>query len=96
MTKLHNHGIMVMGCFAFGSDEDKKDVFERTVKMCEEAKIDLPRFSVITPFPNTKFYEELDSEGRIIEKDESKLDKLKNIFKCIKIITRVLTKTIRL
>ena len=69
MTKLHNHGIMVMGCFAFGSDEDKKDVFERTVKMCEEAKIDLPRFSVITPFPNTKFYEELDSEGRIIEKD---------------------------
>ena len=37
--------------------------------MCEEAKIDLPRFSVITPFPNTKFYEELDSEGRIIEKD---------------------------
>ena len=74
MTKLHKHGIMVMGCFAFGSDEDGKDVFERTVKMCEEAKIDLPRFSVITPFPNTKFYEELDREGRIIERDWSLYD----------------------
>lgn len=74
MTKLHKHGIMVMGCFAFGSDEDKKDVFERTVKMCEEAKIDLPRFSVITPFPNTKFYEELEQEGRIIERDWSLYD----------------------
>ena len=74
MTKLHKHGIMVMGCFAFGSDEDKKDVFERTVKMCEEAKIDLPRFSVITPFPNTKFYEDLEQEGRIVERDWSLYD----------------------
>ena len=74
MTKLHNHGIMVMGCFAFGSDEDHKDVFERTVKMCEEAKIDLPRFSVITPFPSTPFYDELEKEGRIIERDWSLYD----------------------
>ena len=69
MTKLHKHGIMVMGCFAFGADEDYKDVFERTVKLCEEAKIDLPRFSVITPFPNTQFYSELEKEGRIVEKN---------------------------
>ncbi len=74
MDKLHNRGIMVMGCFAFGSDEDKKDVFERTVELCLEAKIDLPRFSIITPFPGTEFYKELDGEGRIVERDWAMYD----------------------
>ncbi len=74
MEKLHNHGIMVMGCFAFGSDEDKQDVFKRTVDLCLEAKIDLPRFSIITPFPATEFYDELEREGRIIEHDWSMYD----------------------
>lgn len=74
MEKLHNHGIMVMGCFAFGSDEDKKDVFKRTVDLCLEAKIDLPRFSIITPFPATDFYKELENENRIVEKDWSMYD----------------------
>ncbi len=74
MEKLHNKGIMVMGCFAFGSDEDKKDVFRRTVDLCLEAKIDLPRFSVITPFPGTPFYDELECAGRIVERDWSMYD----------------------
>lgn len=74
MEKLHNHGIMVMGCFAFGSDEDQKDVFKRTVELCLEAKIDLPRFSIITPFPATDFYKSLDDEGRIVERDWSMYD----------------------
>ncbi len=74
MEKLHNKGIMVMGCFAFGSDEDKKDVFRRTVDLCLESKIDLPRFSVITPFPGTPFYDELESAGRIVERDWSMYD----------------------
>jgi len=69
MYKLHAHGIMVMGCFAFGGDEDKKDVFRRTVEMCTEAKVDLPRFSVITPFPCTQFYRELEKEDRITESE---------------------------
>jgi len=74
MDLLHRRGIMVMGCFAFGSDEDGPDVFRRTVDLCIEAKIDLPRFSVITPFPGTEFYRELESEGRILEKNWAMYD----------------------
>ena len=74
MDKLHRKGIMVMGCFAFGSDEDGPDVFKRTVELCLEAKIDLPRFSIITPFPGTPFYSELDAQGRIIERDFAMYD----------------------
>lgn len=74
MEKLHNLGIMVMGCFAFGSDADNLDVFLRTVDLCVEAKIDLPRFSIITPFPGSEFYQELESQGRIVERDWAMYD----------------------
>lgn len=69
MDKLHDHRILVMGCFAFGSDEDGKDVFDRTSQLCLDSMIDLPRFSIITPFPGTPFYNELENEGRITERD---------------------------
>ena len=74
MDKLHRRGIMVMGCFAFGADEDGPDVFRRTVELCVKAKIDLPRFSIITPFPGTEFYRELEAEGRIVERDFAMYD----------------------
>ncbi len=74
MDKLHRRGIMVMGCFAFGADEDGKDVFKRTVELCVEAKIDLPRFSIITPFPNTPFYRSLEEQGRILERNWAMYD----------------------
>ena len=42
--------------------------------MCVEAKIDLPRFSVLTPFPGTELYRKLESAGRITERDWSLYD----------------------
>ena len=67
MKKLHKHGIMVMGCFTFGTDEDDKDVFKKTVEMVIECKIDLPRYAILTPFPNTDLYKKLENEKRIKE-----------------------------
>jgi len=67
MDSLHKHGILVMGCFAFGADEDGPDVFERTVRLVDEIQIDLPRYAILTPFPHTDLYEQLASEGRIRE-----------------------------
>ena len=54
---------------SLGSDEDSADVFKRTAQLCLNAKIDLPRFSIITPFPGTPFYNELKEQGRITETD---------------------------
>lgn len=67
MKKLHDNGILVQGCFAFGGDEEDESVFDRTVEMIIKAKIDLPRYSILTPFPRTAYYEQLSKEGRIIE-----------------------------
>lgn len=74
MKQLHDIGIIVNGCFAFGGDEDKKDVFKRTVDAVQELKIDLPRYSIITPFPGTQFYNELKAQNRIIETENAMFD----------------------
>ena len=72
--KLHDNGILVQGCFAFGSDGEDASVFEQTVEMIQKVKIDLPRYSILTPFPRTKLYAQLESEGRIVERDWAMYD----------------------
>lgn len=74
MKKLHENGILVQGCFAFGGDEEDESVFERTVEMVIKAKIDLPRYSILTPFPKTEYYEKLNKEGRITERNWAMYD----------------------
>jgi radical SAM superfamily enzyme YgiQ (UPF0313 family) len=67
VEELHGIGVLINGCFAFGGDNDEKDVFKRTVEMVMKLRIDLPRYSILTPFPGTELYRELDSQGRIFE-----------------------------
>ncbi len=74
MEKLHDNGILVQGCFAFGGDEEDESVFDRTVEMIIKAKIDLPRYSILTPFPQTAYYRQLEEEGRIIERNWAMYD----------------------
>lgn len=67
--KLHKHGITLMACFTFGLDHDTTDVFMQTAKFAIDAGIDLPRFAIVTPFPNTGLYERLETEGRILTRN---------------------------
>lgn len=69
VQRLHDHGIALQGCFVFGLDHDEPDVFEKTAEFAVAAKIDLPRFAVVTPFPNTGLYHRLEQEGRILTKN---------------------------
>ena len=66
---LHEHGIALQGCFVFGLDQDEPDVFLKTAEFAVQAGIDLPRFAVVTPFPNTALYKRLVAEGRILTRD---------------------------
>lgn len=74
LKRLHDNGILVQGCFAFGGDEEDESVFDRTVEMVVKAKIDLPRYSILTPFPKTEYYAQLEREGRIIERNWAMYD----------------------
>lgn len=69
VQRLHQHGIALQGCFVFGLDGDEPDVFLKTAEFAVQIKIDLPRFAVVTPFPNTTLYKRLEAEGRILTKN---------------------------
>ncbi|MBF0595513.1 MAG: radical SAM protein [Candidatus Omnitrophica bacterium] len=66
IKELHKRNIAIMGCFVFGSDEDEKTIFKETVDFCLKTGIDLPRFTVYTPFPTTTLFNRLNEEGRIL------------------------------
>src|SRR5262249_53203415 len=50
-------------------DEDEPDVFIKTAQFAVETRIDLPRFAIVTPFPNTGLYHRLKREGRLLTED---------------------------
>jgi len=66
---LHKLNIAVQGCFVFGLDHDTPDVFDATVEFAIDAGVDLPRFSVLTPFPGTPLFARLADAGRILSKN---------------------------
>jgi radical SAM superfamily enzyme YgiQ (UPF0313 family) len=66
---LHELGISVQGCFVFGLDHDDKDVFDKAAECAIDWGIDLPRFSILTPFPGTRLFRRMEAEGRILTRD---------------------------
>lgn len=81
VENIHNNKMAVIGSFMFGFDTDKKDIFEHTLKMIEELKIDVADFCILTPFPGTPIYEKFEKEGRILTKDWSKYTMKNVVFK---------------
>ena len=69
VERLHARRIALQGCFVFGLDDDTPDVFLKTAKFAVDAKIDLPRFAIVTPFPGTGLYKQMENEGRILTKN---------------------------
>lgn len=66
MYRMHDLDISVQGCFVFGFDHDDKNVFQQTVERVHELKIDIPRYSIHTPYPGTPLFKKLSNEGRIL------------------------------
>ena len=69
MYRLHQARIVVQGCFVFGFDEDDTSIFGATVDEVERLKIDIPRYSIYTPYPGTRLFHRLQAEGRILSYD---------------------------
>ncbi|HEY4415607.1 MAG TPA: radical SAM protein [Verrucomicrobiae bacterium] len=90
VERLHEHGIALQGCFVFGLDQDEPEVFLKTAEFAVQAKIDLPRFAIVTPFPNTALYQRLHSENRILTKNWELYDGQHVVFRPAKLSVREL------
>jgi radical SAM superfamily enzyme YgiQ (UPF0313 family) len=69
IRRVHDLGIMVNGSFVFGLDDDRPDVFERTVAWAVTQGIETATFHIMTPYPGTALHHRIAAEGRIIDTD---------------------------
>jgi len=78
---IQGRQIGIQGAFIFGFDEDDSSIFKRTVAFVQENNIELPTFSILTPFPGTPLQKRLEEEGRIFDRDWSHYDMSHAVFK---------------
>lgn len=69
VNRLHSLGIMINGSFVFGLDEDDKDVFKRTVEWGVNNSITTSTYHILTPYPGTNLFKEMENQGRILTRD---------------------------
>jgi radical SAM superfamily enzyme YgiQ (UPF0313 family) len=69
LDRCHAHGIAVQAGIMFGFDEDRRDVFARTVDALGGLGLDNATISLVVPYPGTPIYRQLQSDGRIIDPD---------------------------
>lgn len=66
---LHEYGIMVHGMFVFGSDQDDVPSLRTTLRFALRNRIDTVQFAVLTPLPGTRFYNDMERQGRLLTRD---------------------------
>jgi radical SAM superfamily enzyme YgiQ (UPF0313 family) len=69
VNRLHSLGIMINGSFVFGLDEDDKDVFKRTVEWGVNNSITTSTYHILTPYPGTNLFKEMENQDRILTRD---------------------------
>lgn len=69
ITRLHDNGVMVNGSFVFGMDDDRPDVFDRTVEWAVSHGIETATFHILTPYPGTALHDRMHTAGRILHND---------------------------
>ncbi len=72
--RIHDHGIGIDASFVFGLDGDDEGVFDRTLEFVARSRIEIPYYSILTPYPGTRLHERLTQEGRILTNDWSLYD----------------------
>ena len=78
---LHDNGIQVNGSFVLGFDHDRKDVFTGTAEWIEENRLECATFHILTPYPATPLYRQMEAEGRLLHRDWARYDTAHAVFR---------------
>ena len=69
IRRYHDHGIAVEGTILLGLDDHTEDDIRRLVDFLLEINLDLAEFTILTPFPHTRAFDDLHRAGRILSYD---------------------------
>lgn len=77
---LHDHGIQVNGSFVLGFDEDRRDCFATLAQWIEANRLECATFHILTPYPGTPLFRQMEREGRLLHRDWSQYDTAHVVF----------------
>jgi radical SAM superfamily enzyme YgiQ (UPF0313 family) len=66
--RIQEHGMEVMGGFILGFDQDPPEIFVKQIAFIREAAIPVSMVGLLTALPNTRLWDRLSEEGRILRK----------------------------
>jgi radical SAM superfamily enzyme YgiQ (UPF0313 family) len=81
IKRYHDHDIAVEGTILLGMDNQTEDDIRRLIDFLLEIKLDLAEFTVMTPFPHTKAWDDLVREKRIFNFDWNDYNAGRVVFK---------------
>jgi radical SAM superfamily enzyme YgiQ (UPF0313 family) len=81
VQRIHDYGIGIDASFVFGFDTEDDSAVQRTVDFVHRAKIEVPYYSILTPYPGTRLYRRMAEENRILTRDWSLYDTSHVVFK---------------
>ena len=74
VERIHARGMNVVGNFIVGFDTDTTAVFRQTLEFIQTTGILFPFFSILTPMPGTKLFDDVKAEGRLDHEDWARYD----------------------
>ena len=78
---LHEHGIQVNGSFVVGFDGDTKETFPRLADWIEQNRMECATFHILTPYPGTPLFRQMESEGRLLHRNWDLYDTAHVVFR---------------
>jgi len=69
IARIRKSGIVLIGAFVLGSDDEDLTIFKTTLDFIESSRIDVLQVTKLTPLPGTQIWKKLSKEGRILTQD---------------------------
>jgi radical SAM superfamily enzyme YgiQ (UPF0313 family) len=69
IKRYHDHDIAVEGTILLGMDNHDEEYIKRFIDFLLEIDLDLAEFTVLTPFPHTKAWDDMVKQKRILDRD---------------------------
>lgn len=78
---LRECGIQVNGSFVVGFDGDTKETFPRLAEWIEENRMECATFHILTPYPGTPLFRQMEVEGRLLHRNWELYDTAHVVFR---------------
>ncbi len=92
IRKIQSYKIGILGSFILGFDQDDETIFEKYWEFVKKSNLEAVYAGIMTPYPGTRFFDELDRQGRIFDYDWSHYDCSHVVFQPKKMSPETLSK----